>query len=87
MARVRFKWIEWNRAHIARHGVAEHEAEEAVAAEKSAHRVRRDGTVVTIGHTDAGRRLVVVWREADATDIFADLESLVFVITAYEVNH
>ena len=47
--------------------------------------VRRDGTEVTTGITEAGRRPRVVWREMDAMDVFADLESLVFVITAFEV--
>lgn len=82
---MRFHWTAWNREHIARHGVAEPEAEEVVSAVLSRHLVRRDGTVVTTGRTDAGRRLRVVWREIDATDIFADLESMVFVITAFEV--
>jgi len=82
---MRFKWIEWNRAHIARHGVTEREAEEVVSAPTTAHRIRRDGTVVSRGVTRSGRRLCVVWREDEAPDIFADLESLVFVITAFEV--
>jgi uncharacterized DUF497 family protein len=82
---MRFKWIAWNRAHLARHGVSQREAEEVVWSPKSKHRVRKDGTVVTIGTTRKSRRLFVVWREEEATDIFADLESWVFVITAYEV--
>ncbi len=80
-----FKWIDWNRDHIARHGVREEEAEEVILAKRSRHYVRRDGTVATRGWTRSGRRLVVIWREQDAVDIFADLESEIFVITAYEV--
>lgn len=82
---MRFRWIDRNRGHIARHGITEEEAEQVVAGRRSRHVVRRDGTVVSTGRTAAGRRLRVVWREADATDIFADLESMVFVITAFEV--
>ena len=82
---MRFKWIAWNRDHIARHGVSEREAEEVVCSSRGVHRIRKDGTVVTIGKTGSGRRLFVVWREEDATDVFADLESHVFVITAYPV--
>jgi hypothetical protein len=80
-----FKWIDWNRDHIARLGVTTREAEEVIRSPRSKHYVRRDGTVATRGRTRAGRRLVVIWREQDATDIFADLESEIFVITAYEV--
>lgn len=82
---MRFKWIDWNREHIARHGVKESEAEEVVLSPDSVHHARRDATVVTRGRTAAGRRLIVVWREEDATDVLADLESLVFIIAAYEV--
>jgi hypothetical protein len=78
-----FKWIDWNRDHIARHGVTTQEVEEVVRSSRSRHLVRRDGTVATRGRTRGGRRLVVIWREQDATDIFADLESEIFVITAY----
>jgi hypothetical protein len=80
---MRFKWIAWNRAHLARHGVSEREAESVIRDPDSVHRVRRDGSVVTTGRTAAGR-LFVVWREADERGIFADLESAIFVITAYE---
>ncbi len=81
---MRFKWIDWNREHIARHGVKESEAAQVVLSPRSVHQAHRDGTVVTRGRTAAGRRLHVVWREEDATDILADLESWVFIITAYE---
>jgi len=83
---MRFKWIDWNRTHVARHGVREEEAEEVVTAPHSVHRVRRDGTVVSTGRTTAGRALFDVWREDEATDIFAGLEAEIFVITAYEVE-
>jgi hypothetical protein len=52
---MRFKWIGWNRAHIARHGVSQREAEEVVQSSRSTHRIRKDGTVVTIGRTRQGR--------------------------------
>lgn len=83
---MRFKWTEWNRAHIARRPVVEREAEEAIRARRSTHHVRRDGTAVTEGRTKAGRHLFVVWREEEATDILAVLESVIFVITAFEVD-
>ncbi len=43
------------------------------------------GATATHGRTRSGRRLVVIWREQDAMDIFVDLQSEIFVITAYEV--
>ncbi len=82
---MRFKWTDWNRDHLARHRVRPEDAEEVLRSRRSLHSVRRDGTMVTIGRTYAGRRLFVVWREEDAKDIFADLESIIFVITAYDV--
>lgn len=83
---IRFEWIDRNRAHVARHGVGQREVEQGVRQRNSTHYVRSDGTVVTCGRTRAGRRLRVVRRAQPARDIFADMYTVIFVITACEVG-
>lgn len=52
-------WDDWNRAHIARHGVLPEEAEEVIAADSIYRESYKDRLAVT-GSTVAGRMLTIV---------------------------
>lgn len=52
-------WDEWNRDHIAKHGVVEEEVEDVVAGDPVFRDVRK-GRVMAIGPTRHGRMLAVV---------------------------
>ncbi len=55
-----FEWDEANLNHIANHSVEPEEAEE-VMRNRPAFRRSHSGRYVSIGQTDAGRYLAVVW--------------------------
>lgn len=68
---VIFSWDDWNREHIARHGVTPEEAEEVVAnATAPFPREEGDGKYLVWGKTAAGRYLQVVfaYRPHDEVD-------------------
>ena len=69
-----FRWIEWNLAKIAEHGVTVDECEWVVEANKP----RRSGDkFIAVGRTRSGRRIKVIY--------VMDDPMTVFVITAYPV--
>lgn len=81
--RIRFRWIEWNRDKIARHGLSTDEVEFAW------HRgmtVPRGGdSFITRGRTPSGRKIKIIWKpheqfEALEPNLTVDA---VFVITAF----
>ena len=83
----RFKWIEWNRAKIAAHGLSVAEVE---ASFDRVFRLeeRGDGSFQMFTEVSSGRRIWVIWRydreESEAPDIFDELDDApIFVITAY----
>jgi hypothetical protein len=83
----RFKWIEWNLAKIAAHGLSTDEVEAAFDRVFTLSH-RPDGSFEMFAEIPSGRRIWVIWRydreDDDLADIFSDLEEApVFVITAY----
>ena len=88
--RFRFKWIEWNLAKVASHGITAAEAEEVIRGNPDVA-VGHSGAFVARGRTAAGRYLevVFVWDEAlEAEDaIGTPAEAVVFVITAYDMTN
>jgi len=83
----RFKWIEWNLAKIAAHGLSAEEVEAAFDRVYSLDE-RLDGSFQMFAATPSGRRIWVIWRydreNDDVPDVFGDLGELpIFVITAY----
>ncbi|HEY2413948.1 MAG TPA: hypothetical protein VGI40_16980 [Pirellulaceae bacterium] len=83
----RFKWNEWNLNKIAAHALSQEEVEAAFDLAYD-YSERRDGSILMLAETPAGRRITVIWRfdrESDEIpDIFGELpEPPVFVITAY----
>jgi uncharacterized DUF497 family protein len=72
---VEFRWIEWNLAKIASHGVAQEEAEYVVEQAKPPYpEYREDEKLLVWGATQSGRRLQVVF--------LLDPDDAVFVIHA-----
>jgi uncharacterized DUF497 family protein len=59
---VAFLWDDENVSHIARHGVSPEEAEETLGREPTV-RKSRFGRYVAVGPTEAGRFLLVVFRQ------------------------
>lgn len=53
---LRLRWNDWNREHVARHGVEPEEVDE-VARNGPAVTTARDGLYRMVGQTDAGRYL------------------------------
>lgn len=82
---VRFKWIEWNLEKIARHGLTPEEVEYAWKRRIGPHQERDDGSFETIGRTQAGRVIFIVWRYDEAFDALEEdlTVEVVFVITAF----
>ncbi len=83
----RFKWIEWNLAKIAAHGLSADEIENAFDRVFDLQQ-RRDGSYAMFAEIPSGRRVWVIWRydreDDDIPDIRAELEDAsIFVITAY----
>ena len=83
----RFKWIDWNVAKIAAHGLSVAEVEGAFD-RVFEFRERTDGSFQMFAATPSGRAIWVIWRydrEDDGVpDILADLDDTpIFVITAY----
>jgi len=56
---ARLAWDDWNRAHIARHGVTEAEAEEAAAGDTLIKETYK-GRLQLVGPTANGRMLAVI---------------------------
>jgi uncharacterized DUF497 family protein len=69
-------WTDIACEKIAAHGVSEHEVEEVVLTARCMTFSRSSGLPLYIGHTHAGRRLCVVFREVD--------EVTIEILTAYE---
>ncbi len=82
----RFKWIEWNLAKIAAHGLARGEVDAAFDRVYLLEQ-RRDGSYEMFAELPSGRRIWVIWRydqEDEFLDIMDDLgDEPIFVITAY----
>ncbi|MBI4877620.1 MAG: BrnT family toxin [Acidobacteria bacterium] len=78
-ARLLFDWDEANIGHIARHGIAQEEAEEVIQAAEVVGESARLGEsrTVVIGETASGRTLVVV---------FTTRLDRIRVVTAYPAN-
>ncbi|MBP2473950.1 uncharacterized DUF497 family protein [Crossiella equi] len=73
-------WTEESEAHIARHGVAPHEVEEAVFGRPQWMEAGREETTLVLGRTDAGRYLFVV-----LTDSYHVIEAW-YVVTARDMT-
>lgn len=72
-----FDWDAWNIEHVARHGLAPHEAEAACRGRVVVRRGRH-GTYLVYGRTEAGRYLLVVVRSLG--------QGLARIITAREMT-
>lgn len=57
----RFKWIEWNLAKIAAHGLSQAEVEAAFDRVFRLHH-RRDGSYEMFAAVPSGRRVWAIWR-------------------------
>lgn len=81
----RFRWIEWNRDKIARHGLSTEEVEFAWRRSLHEHRIQKGGSFESIGRIPSGRKIQIVWRWNEALDVWAadGATRVVFVITAY----
>jgi hypothetical protein len=82
-----FKWIDWNIAKVAAHGLSPEDVEAAFQGVLSMQE-RRDGSFEMYAELPSGRRIWVIWRfdreDGHVPDIFGDPnEPAVFVITAY----
>jgi uncharacterized DUF497 family protein len=72
----RCRWDDWNREHIAKHGVSPHEAAYVVLDARPPYpRKTGDGKWLVWGQTAAGRYLQVVFTEASNERIDFDLLS------------
>jgi hypothetical protein len=82
---ARFKWIEWNLAKIAAHGLSAEEVEYAYEHAPQPRAEREDGSYETIGPTPSGRVILIVWRHNEEFDALEEefVIQVVFVITAY----
>ena len=82
---VRFKWIEWNLLKIAGHGLSKEEVEHAFEHRVGPHQEREDESYETIGRTESGRLIVIVWRYNEEFDALAEdfVVEVAFVVTAY----
>jgi hypothetical protein len=58
---IRFEWDDGNTEHISRHNVTTDEAEEVFADDAAIFLRSRSGRYVTLGQTEAGRYLTVVY--------------------------
>ena len=65
---MKFKWIDWNVEHISEHNVSPDEAEEVVIYGKK--RKGKNNTKISIGQTEDGRYLLVVYVREKNGDIF-----------------
>lgn len=76
---MQFRWIDWNRDHIAEHGVDTEEAEMVVRNAKSPFpRKIGDEKWIVIGRGVSGRFLQVIYLE--------DSDKTIFVIHARPIN-
>jgi len=67
-------WNDWNRDHIAKHGVTPREAEYVVRHARKPFPVTREGGKRLVwGRTDAGRYLQVIFIEPEDEDVDLDL--------------
>lgn len=84
-SRVRFKWVEWNLAKIAAHGLAPWEVEYAWSHRRGPHQERDDGSFETVGRTPSGRWVLIVWRYDEEFELLErdHVAEVVFVITAF----
>ena len=76
---MQFRWIDWNRDHIAKHGVTEEEAERVVRSAKAPFpRKHGDEKWTVIGRGIGGRFLQVIY--------LVDPDKTSFVIHARPIN-
>jgi hypothetical protein len=82
---LRFKWIEWNLDKIDKHALSADEVEYAFSHPISLHEERSDGSYETVGKTQSGRPIVIVWRFDEEFDALTEnyVVQVVFVISAY----
>jgi|GEM_PF-1161599 len=81
----RFRWIEWNRDKIARHGLSTEEVEFAWRRSLGQHRNQRGGSFESIGRIPSGRMIRIIWRWNEVVDVWTSdgAARVVFVITAH----
>jgi len=81
----RFRWIDWNRDKIARHGLSTDEVEFAWRRSLGEHRSQRGGSFESIGRILSGRMIRIAWRWNEILDAWAvdGATRVVFVITAF----
>ena len=73
-----FRWNRWNEGHIARHGVAPEEAEEALLHARKPFPRKYEDKWLAWGATVSGRMLQVVF--------VLDLDATVFIIHARDLT-